>query len=133
MAQGSKTRIIVWTIVGILVVIAVVMLVTKPKTSARPPVNSERFVRQMESRFEKFEKRVAEAQSENPGAPAEQWQKIGEHVTLGRQVMAGMPGLTEQKDLQAKRDSVQKEYLAARKVLKGITGKEDKDTQTGEE
>jgi hypothetical protein len=47
--------------------------------------------------------------------------------------MAGMPGLTEQKDLQAKRDSVQKEYLAARKVLKGITGKEDKDAQTGEE
>ena len=31
MAQGSKSRIIIWTIVSILVVIAVVMLVTKPK------------------------------------------------------------------------------------------------------
>jgi len=36
-----------------------------------------------------------------------------------------MPGLTDQKDLQPKRDSVQKSYIAARKVLKEITGKEN--------
>ena len=133
MAQGSKSRIIIWTIVGILVVIAVVMLVTKPKTSGRPPVNGERFARQMENRFEKFERRVSEAQSANPGAPAEQWQKISEDIAQGRQIMAGMPGLTEQKDLEAKRDSVQKAYLAARKVLKEITGKEDTGDPAGGE
>jgi len=133
MAQGSKSRIIIWTIVAILVVVAVVMLVTKPKNSGRPPGNAERFVKQMESRFEKFERRVAEAQSANPAAPAEQWQKISEEVALGRQVMAGMPGLTEQKDLEAKRDSVQRAYVAARKVLKDITGKEDKEGQAGGE
>jgi hypothetical protein len=126
MAQGSKSRIIIWTIVGILVVIAVVMLITKPKTSVKPPVNADRFTRQMEGRFQKLEQRVSAAQSQNPGAPAEQWQKISEDIAQGRQVMAGMAGLTEQKDLLAKRDSVQKAYLAARKVLKGITGKEDK-------
>ena len=131
MAQGSKSRIIIWTIVAILVVVAVLMLVTKPKNSGRPPVNAERFVKQMESRFEKFERRVSEAQSANPGAPAEQWQKISDQVALGRQVMAGMPGLTEQKDLEAKRDSIQKAYLAARKVLKEVTGKEDKEGQAG--
>jgi hypothetical protein len=127
MAQGSnKGRIIIWTIVGILVIIAVVMLVTKPKTTSGPPVKPERFVRTMEGRFQKLEVRVSDAQAQNPGAPAEQWQKISDEIALGRQIMAGMPGLTEQKELQIKRDSVQKAYLAARKALKGITGKEDK-------
>jgi hypothetical protein len=133
MAQGSKSRVVIWTIVGILVVVAVVMLVTKPKSSGRPPINAERFARQMESRFQKLEKRVSVAQSENPGAPAEQWQKINEEIALGRQVMAGMPGLTEQKDLEVKRDSVQKAYVAARRALKDITGKDVKDEPGGGE
>jgi hypothetical protein len=127
MAQGSKSRIIIWTIVGILVVIAVAMLVSKPKDSGKPPVNPERFARQFENRFQKLEARVARAQSENPGAPAEQWAKISADIAQGRQVIASMAGLTEQKDLSAKRDSVQKAYLGARKVLKEITGKEDKE------
>jgi hypothetical protein len=125
MAQGSKSRIIIWTIVGILVVIAVVMLVNKPKDTGKPPVNPERFARQMESRFQKLEGRVARAQSENPGAPAEQWAKINADIAEGRQLIASMSGLTDQKDLNNKRDSVQKAYLGARKVLKEITGKED--------
>ena len=125
MAQGSKSRIIIWTIVAILVVIAVVMLVTKPKSSGKPPVNPERFAKQFESRFQKLENRVARAQSENPGAPAEQWAQISADIAQGRQVMAAMAGITDQKELDAKRDTVQKAYLAARKVLKEITGKED--------
>jgi hypothetical protein len=125
MAQGSKSRIIIWTIVGILVVIAVVMLVTKPKNNGKPPVNPEKFARQFEGRFEKLEARVARAQSENPGAPAEQWAEISTDIAQGRQLIGAMSGMTDQKALDAKRDSVQKAYLAARKVLKEITGKED--------
>ena len=71
MAQGSKSRIIIWTIVGILVVIAVVMLVTKPKTSGRPPINPQQLSRNYERQFGRLEKRIADAQSANPGAPAE--------------------------------------------------------------
>lgn len=128
MAQGSsKSRTVIWMIVGILVVIAVVMLATRPKTSDRMPVNPERFVHQYENRYDKLEVRVADAQAENPGAPAEQWQAISDQLARGRQVMAGMTGLTEQKALQAKRDSVQKAYLAAVKVLKQVTG-EDHDS-----
>jgi len=127
MAQGSKSRIIIWTIVAILVVVAVVMLVTKPKESGKPPVNPERFARQMESRFQKLERRVSEAQSSNPGAPAEQWQTIAEQIALGRQILVGMPGLTDQKVLEPKRDSVQKAYMTAKKTLKAITGKEEKE------
>ena len=125
MAQGSKSRIVIWTIVGILVVIAIVMLVSKPKDSGKPPVDPERFARHFESRFQKLENRVARAQSENPGAPAEQWAKISADIAQGRQLMAAMSGLTDQKALDAKRDSVQKAYLAARKVLKEVTGGED--------
>lgn len=130
MAQSGKSRIIIWTIVAILVVIAVIMLVTKPKSSDRLPVNPERFVRQYENRFHKLEVRVSDAQSENPGAPAEQWQAISDNIARGRQVMAGMPGLTEQKDLQAKRDSVLKAYLAAVKVLKEVTGEDHGEDDT---
>jgi len=126
MAQGSKSRIIIWTIVGILVVIAVVMLVTKPKTSGRPPINPQQLSRNYERQFGRLEKRIADAQSANPGAPAEQWAAITEQISLGRQVLGRVSGLTDQKELEAKRDSVQQTYLAARKVLREITGKEDK-------
>lgn len=131
MAQGSKSRIVIWTIVGILVVIAVVMLVTKPKTSSAPPVNGKRFADQMENRFQKLEGRVSAAQAQFTGAPAEQWQKISDAIGRGRQVMGEMPGLTEQKDLRVKRDSVMASYTAARLALKAITGKEDKGDTSG--
>jgi len=127
MAKGSKSRIIIWTIVAILVVVAVVMLVTKPKESGKPPVNPERFNRTYERQFARLDDKVAAARADYPGASAEQWQKIEEEIALGRQVMVGMLGLTEQTDLEPKRDSVQKAYVTAKKMLKAITGKEDKD------
>jgi hypothetical protein len=134
MAQGNKSRIIIWTIVGILAVVAVVFVITNKKStvSGQPPVNAERFAKQMESRFQKLEAQVADAQGANPGAPAEQWAKISTDIAQARQTMATMAGLTEQKDLVAKRDSVQKAYLDARKVYKEITGKEAKGDQGGE-
>jgi hypothetical protein len=77
------------------------------------------------SRFQKLEKKVAEAQSVYPGAPAEQWQSIADEIASGRQVMAGMPGLTDQNELGPKQDSVQKAYMTARKTLRAIIGKEE--------
>jgi hypothetical protein len=128
MAQGSsKSRIIIWALVGILVVVAAIMLISKPKTSQAPPINAERFVRQQEGRFQKLEKRISAAQADFPGAPAEQWQKMGDEIARGRQIMAEMPGLTEQKDLEAKKIEVQKAYTGTRKMLKDVTGKEDKE------
>ena len=124
MAQGNKSRIVIWTIVGILVVVAVVMFITRPKDSGRPPVDPERFARQTESRLQKLEKRVSTAQADFPGAPAELWQAIGDDIARARQGLADMSSLTEQKDLDAKRDSVQTAYTAARKKLKEITGQE---------
>jgi hypothetical protein len=132
MAQGNKSRIVIWTIVGILVVVAVVMLVTKPKESSRPPVNPERFARVMESRLQKLEKRISEAQTDFPGAPAELWQSMSNDIARARQGLADMSSLTEQKDLDAGRDSVQKAYSAARRTLKEITGREQEEEPGGE-
>ncbi len=131
MAQGNKSRIVIWTIVGILVVIAVVMLVTKPKTTAGPPINGQHFANQMEKRFEKLEGKVTAAQADFAGAPAEQWQKISDAISRGRRILGEMPGLTEQKDLRIKRDSTLASYSEARLALKAITGKEDKGDESG--
>jgi hypothetical protein len=131
MAQGSKGRIVIWTIVGILVVVAVVVLVTKPKGSSAPPINGQRYATQMESRFQKLESRVSAAQAQFQNAPAEQWQKISGDIARGRQVMAEMPALTEQKDLRVKRDSVSQAFSDALKVLTGITGKKYKGDTSG--
>jgi len=133
MAQGSKSRIVIWTIVGILVVIAAVMLIKKPKNVDRTPVNAERFARQMENRFQKFERRVDQARAELPGTAAEQWQQISDNIAHARQALAEMVGLTDQKDLHAKVLEVQKAYSAARKTFKEITGKEDTGDSAGGE
>ena len=133
MAQSSKSRIVIWTIVGILAVIAVVFVISSKKssTSGRPPVNPERFAKRMESQFQKFEGQISDAKAANPGAPADQWQKISDNIARGRQVMARMAGLTDQNILQPQRDSVIKAYLDARKMYKGITGKDASGSSTG--
>jgi orotidine-5'-phosphate decarboxylase len=132
MAQNSKSRIMIWSVVVVLVVVAVVMLVTKPKDMGKP-INPDQLARSYTRSFERLEKRVAKAQSEFPGAPAEQWQKINEEIALGRQVLAGVPGVTEQKDLVTKRESLQHAYIAGNKILKAITGSQDQDEPEGGE
>ncbi|MCX6841152.1 MAG: hypothetical protein NTX53_02545 [candidate division WOR-3 bacterium] len=131
MAQSSKSRIVIWTIVGILVVIAAVMLIKKPKNVERPPVNVEQFTRAMESRFQKFERKMDQAKADFPGTPAEQWQKMSDDIARGRQLLGEMAGLTEQKDVHAKVLEVQKAFAEARKTLKAITGKEDSGDSSG--
>ena len=89
----------------------------------KPDVNAERFAQVMESRFQRFENEVATAQTEFPGVPAEQWQKMSNDIASGRRLLAEMAGLTEQNDLQAKVSEVNKVYISARKALTEVTGK----------
>jgi len=131
MAQSSKSRIVIWTIVGILAVIAVVFVITNKKSATSRPENPEQLARAYTRSFERLDKRVAKVQSEFPGVPAEQWQKINEQIALGRQVLAGVPGLTDQKDLAAKRESLKDAYVAVNKSLKAITGKDEKAAPEG--
>ena len=132
MAQGNKSRIIIWTIVGILVVIAVVMLVTKPKSPGRP-ITAEELARSYQRSFDRVEKRVATAQSRYPGAPAEQWQKMSEGIARGRDILSRVPGLTDQPALAAKRESLKNAYVSVTKSLKEVTGQgSDAESDGGE-
>lgn len=131
MAQGSKSRVVIWTIVGILVVIAAVMLIKKPKTTAKPPVNTARFVKNMESRLQKLENNVEQARAATPGAPAEQWQKITDGIANTRKIMGEMAGITDDKDLQAKVVDANKSYIDARKTYKDLTGKDASPDSSG--
>jgi len=131
MAQG-KSRTIIWTIVGILVVVAVVLVVTKPKNTGKPIV-ADQLARSYTRSFDRAERRVAEAQAEHPETPAEQWQKMSAAIALGRDVLTRVPGLTEQKDLVAKRESLMHAYTTVTKTLREVTGKRDKGGEGGGE
>jgi len=111
--------------------VVMVVMSKKSSSSARPPINGQHYATQMENRFQKLEGKVSAAQAQFQGAPAEQWQKISDDIARGRQVMAEMPALTEQKDLQVKRDSVSQAFSDALKVLTGITGKKYKGDTSG--
>ena len=146
MAQGSKSRVVIWTIVGILVVVAAVIIITKPKTNkGRPPINAKRFAQMMESRFQKLEKEIAEAQAESTKAPAGstkapagstkapaestkalagKWQAMSDRIAHGRQVLAEMAGTTSQNQLRDKRVEVQAAYHIASQLFSDVTGKE---------
>jgi hypothetical protein len=111
------------SIVVMILTVAAVMLI-RPKTSARPPINAERFVRNMEGRLQKLEDKVAQARADVPGAPAEQWQRISDDIASTRRLLGEMARVTVQKDLEAKAVEVNKAYIGARQTLKEITGKD---------
>jgi len=133
MAQSSKSRIVIWTIVGILVVVAAVMFLRKPKdaTVGKPAVRAEH-VDKLMGRLDKFEARIAKAKAEFPDAPAEKWQQVDDMVARGRQTLTDMQGMTEQKDLQAKLLEYQNGMIETRKVLKEITGMMDEEEPAGQ-
>ncbi|HTW92099.1 MAG TPA: hypothetical protein VMH22_10365 [bacterium] len=131
MAQGNKSRIIIWTIVGILVVLAVVMFVTRPKNVGGKPINATGYVRAQEYQFKLLERKAAAAQSQFPNAPADVWQKIADQIAQGRTIMAEMPALTDQKDLRARRDSVDNCQAVGLQLLTSVTGKKAKGNAGG--
>jgi tRNA U34 5-carboxymethylaminomethyl modifying GTPase MnmE/TrmE len=133
MAQSSKSRIVIWTIVGILVVVAAVMFIKKPKeaTVSGPAVTPGR-IQALESRLQKFQNKVDQARSEFPGAPAEKWQQLTDITAKGRQALTDMQAMTEQKDLKVKLAEYQKDMIEAKRLLKEITGRTDEEPPAGE-
>jgi hypothetical protein len=115
----------VLSVVVMILAVTAILLIKKPKTYAMPPVNTERFVRSMESRLQKLEGKVAQARVDVPSAPAEQWQKLSDDIANIRRILSEMPGVSGQENLQAKVVEVNKAYVAARKTLKEITGEEE--------
>ena len=122
MAQGSKSRVVIWTIVGILVVVAVVMLLTRPKTATGGiKTDPVKFATQMEGRLGRFESKAAQA-----GLTPDVMQKITDEIGKTRaalQEMQGMAGKPEA-EIDVKKTAAQDGFDAARKLYKEATGKD---------
>ena len=120
MAQKSnKSRIVIWTIVGILVVVAVILLVTRPKNvpGARD-ISTEDipgYVTRYQSHLEKFDRRVENA-IEDYGE-GEVFGEIDMKVQYIRAGLSELEGLTEPDEIKAKMDSIDLYYKDARQLL----------------
>ncbi len=125
MAQGSKSRVVIWTIVGILVVIAVVFLIVgrKGTPSGKRAVAAEdipAFVNRMESRLVKFEHRIEAARSKG-GDPAA-FAKVDEQVAKVRAGMQELQGITDQTQWLPKMEQIKNDLAEARKMLRAAGG-----------
>ena len=121
MAQGSKSRVVIWTIVGILVVVAVVMLLTRPKTAAGGvPTDPAKFSTTMEGRIGRFEGKVAQA-----GLTPDVTQKITDEIGKARAALQELQGMAgkPQAEIDVKTAAVQDAFNAANKLYRDATGK----------
>jgi len=106
MAQGSKSRVVIWTIVGILVVIAVVFLIIARKGAApsRAPFSTDRvprYVEQMDRRLNNLSDEAAELRGEYG---PEEFVAFDSVMALARAGLEELQGLTDDNELRAKRD-----------------------------
>ena len=125
MAKGSnKSRIVIWTIVGLLVVTAVVFLIVGRKgTSTDKPFRVEdvpKFVRLYSGRIDKVASNADEARG-NYGADAnEVFAEVDSYVEACRAGLAEIQDITDPEALVAKQDEIQENYRAAKRILREI-------------
>lgn len=122
MAQGSKSRVVIWTIVGILVVVAVVMLLMRPKSAAGGlKTDPVKFASQMEARLGRFEGKVAAA-----GLTPDVMQQITDEIGKTRAILQEMQGMVDkpEAEITLKKTAAQDGFNAARKLYKTATGKD---------
>jgi len=127
MAQGSKSRIVIWTIVGILVVAAVVFLIVSRKgTPTSKPINVEAFVKQYERRLERLAKTADEMRAD-PAMAADlaQVDSIMNLARAGVTEISGMAG--DLKAAEAKRAVMTDQWRAIKKLLKQENTPDEKD------
>jgi len=131
MAQGSKSRVVIWTIVGILVVIAVILLVVGRKSAVpsgqrvMKPADVPGYVDRMNKSLERLEKQVATAQA--AGGSPETFAKIADNIGKIRTGLQEMQGMTDNKQLTDKAEELKTLRSETGKLLKSVGG-----TDTGQ-
>jgi len=130
MAQGSnKSRIIIWTIVGILVVIAVVLLLTGKKGGATTGKRLEKvedvpaFVSRMQGRMDKLRNRVEKVRAE--GGNAEVLAQIDEKLGKATTGLQEVQGITDRQQLTDKMEEVRKTFGEAATLMKKADQQEE--------
>ena len=130
MAQGSnKSRIIIWTIVGILVVIAVVLLLTGKKGGATTGKRLEKvedvpaFVSRMQGRMDKLRNRVEKVRAE--GGNAEVLAQIDEKLGKATTGLQEVQGITDRQQLTDKMEGIRKSFGEAATLMKKADQQEE--------
>lgn len=137
MAEGNKSRAIIWTIVGILVVAAVIFLIVGRKgageslamrkvTVAEVPG----FVEKMNRIVEKEEERVAKLRAEYGSTHPDDFVKIDELLQKVRAGVADIQQLSDDAGTSGKADEIRIVMDSAKDVRKKL-GKLDRDKRKG--
>jgi hypothetical protein len=122
MAKSGKGRIVIWVIVGVLVIAAAVMLVSRPKDMTGVRDISEEdvpdYIGRYEHHLERLDKRVGKALEDY--GHSEGFSEIDDKMQYMREGLADLEGLTEPEDIAAKMDSIDEAYKEARRILSDI-------------
>ncbi len=118
MAQGSKSRVVIWVIVGVLVVVAAILLITRPKEGK--PLDASRFVEVTGPRLDKLETRVSKA-----GLAPDVAQKITDEINKARTALQELQGMTDAPAAQSKQkmEEVNTAMREAKRLLREATGR----------
>jgi hypothetical protein len=124
MAQASKSRIVIWTIVGILVVVAAAFLIVGRKgQQAKRVVTVEdipTFVERINRSLEKFDRRVVRAREK--GGPVDAFAKIDGQVSKIRAGLDELKGIADQALILPKMEAIKADLAEARKMLREAGG-----------
>lgn len=118
--KSNRGRIVIWTIVGILVVIAVIFLIAGrgQQTRGEREISAEDvpgFVARMEGRLEKTESRVAKAMSDYD-AP-EEFARIDELLETVRTGLSEIQTMDDQEAVRQKMEEIKDAYNEAKGIL----------------
>jgi hypothetical protein len=127
MAQGSKSRVVIWVIVGILVVAAVVFLMFARKgTTNRPPFTTQdvpKYLGRMDKRVQGLASDATDLRAQYATQSPEVFAKFDSTMEKLRAAMQEMQTLTDEKALKGKRDEIDGYRFDMQKLLNSLKKK----------
>lgn len=125
MAQGNKSRIVIWTIVGILVVAAVVFLLIARKGAGPTtlPFASEDvpgYLDKIGGRLDRLAMEATELRAEYGAEQAETFAQFDATMEKARAAMQELPTLTDEQALRAKHDEIEDYRLELSRTVRSL-------------
>lgn len=128
MAQGSnKSRIIIWSVVGVLVVVAAILLLSKPKDDSKTKLVPENFPELKAKSVAKLQSKMAEA-----GLTAEQTAAIDAEIAKANDALSRIAGVTDRVERRKIADEFHVAFTAAKAAFREATGKDAPEEEGGE-
>ncbi|MEO0082106.1 MAG: hypothetical protein ABIL25_07435 [candidate division WOR-3 bacterium] len=124
MAQGNKSRIIIWTIVGILVVAAVIFLIIARKGAQTAlPFTTEqvpKYVERTTKRFDDMAQEMTELRGQFANEAPDVFQKFDEAMEKGRAALQEIQTLTDPAALASKKAEIEDYRNTMRGLIKQL-------------